>query len=138
MPGLEGALAEIPEDERFGLNPAPADNDDDPSAIQAEGGDPASAGGGTDVPARRAANDGFFVDALPRPLYVQRKLLNGAELVSWAKKNGFTSTLPPEDMHVTVLYSRTAVDPMKMGESWAGDENGHVRVKPGGPRAIER
>jgi phage-related protein (TIGR01555 family) len=138
MPGLEGALAEIPEDERFGLNPSPADNDDDPSAIQAEGGDPASAGGGTNVPARRAANDGFFVDAQPRPLYVQRKLLNGAELVAWAKKNGFTSTLPAEDMHVTVLYSRTAVDPMKMGKSWSGDENGHLRVKPGGPRAIER
>lgn len=65
MPGLDGALAEIPEEERFGLNPEPTD--DDPSAIQAqEGGDPASAGtGGNRVeaePPRRAANDGKPVE----------------------------------------------------------------------------
>ncbi|KMS59142.1 hypothetical protein V474_07780 [Novosphingobium barchaimii LL02] len=142
IPGLDQALSEIPEDERFGLNPKPpADNDDDPNALQSgkEVIVP-SAGGGGSVPARRAANDAaaFFVDATPRPLYVQRKLLNGADLIAWAKANGFTSTLPADDMHVTVLYSRTAVDPMKMGEGWSGDDKGNVRVKPGGPRAIER
>ncbi|QSR18420.1 anti-CBASS protein Acb1 family protein [Novosphingobium sp. KA1] len=139
IPGLEGALAEIPENERFGLNPD--DDGTDPSAIQAEGGDPNLAGGGSSAPARRAAvNDAaaFFVDAAPRPLYVQRKLLNGAALIAWAKANGFKSTLAADDLHVTVLYSKTAVDPMKMGESWSGDENGNIRVKPGGPRAIER
>ncbi|WP_347271644.1 anti-CBASS protein Acb1 family protein [Rhizorhabdus histidinilytica] len=90
--------------------------------------------------ARRAANDAatFFADAKPRPLYVQRKLLNAAELIAWAKDLGFTSTLPADDMHVTVLYSRTAVDPMKMGESWYGDEKGNISIKPGGPRAVER
>ncbi|MFT4056171.1 MAG: DUF1073 domain-containing protein [Novosphingobium sp.] len=141
LPGLDAALDEIPEDERFGLQPKPpADKDDDPSAIVPEGGDPASAGGRAQPPARRAANDAavFFADAQPRPLYVQRKLLNAAPLIAWAKANGFKSTLPAGDMHVTVLYSKTPVDPMKMGEGWSGDENGHVRVKPGGPRAIER
>lgn len=139
IPGLDQALAEIPENERFGLNPD--DDGTDPSAIQAEGGDPNLAGGGGSAPARRAAvNDAaaFFVDAAPRPLYVQRKLLNGAALIAWAKANGFKSTLAADDLHVTVLYSKTAVDPMKMGESWSGDENGNIRVKPGGPRAIER
>ena len=142
IPGLEGALAEIPENERFGLNPD--DDGTDPSAIAAEGGDPDLEGvGGANgsVPPRRAANDaatGFFADAAPRPLYVQRKLLNGAALIAWAKENGFKSTLSADDLHVTVLYSKTAVDPMKMGESWAGDEQGRIRVKPGGPRAIER
>lgn len=137
MPGLDGALAEIPENERFGLNPD--DDGTDPSAIQAEGGDPNLAGGGGSAPARRATTDAaFFIDAAPRPLYVQRKLLNGKDLIAWAKDNGFKSTLYADDLHVTVLYSKTAVDPMKMGESWSGDENGHVRVKPGGPRAIER
>lgn len=107
------------------------------------GGQAISAGrGGAARPARRAvaANDAavFFVDARPRPLYVQRKLLNAAPLIAWAKANGFTSTLSADDMHVTVLYSRTAVDPMKMGEGWSGDDKGVVRVKPGGPRAIER
>lgn len=106
--------------------------------VGAKGGGQQSAGeGGTQEPARRAAND-FFADAAPRPLYVQRKLLNGRDLIAWAKANGFKSTLPADDMHVTVLYSRTPVDPMKMGEGWSGDENGHVRIKPGGPRAIER
>lgn len=139
IPGLDQALAKIPENERFGLNPD--DDGTDPSAIQAEGGDPNLAGGGGSAPARRAAvNDAaaFFVDAAPRPLYVQRKLLNGAALIAWAKANGFKSTLAADDLHVTVLYSKTAVDPMKMGESWSGDENGNIRVKPGGPRAIER
>jgi phage-related protein (TIGR01555 family) len=142
MPGLDGALDELPDDERFGLNPD--DDGTDPSAIAAEGGDPNLEGGGGangSVPPRRAANDavtGFFADAAPRPLYVQRKLLNGAALIAWAKDNGFKSTLSADDLHVTVLYSKTAVDPMRMGESWAGDENGRIRVKPGGPRAIER
>ena len=111
--------------------------------VGSEGGDRTSAGGGGAArPARRAvaANDAavFFVDARPRPLYVQRKLLNAAPLIAWAKANGFTSTLSADDMHVTVLYSRTAVDPMKMGEGWSGDDKGIVRVKPGGPRAVER
>lgn len=142
MPGLADALSKISEDERFGLQPKPpADNDDDdPSAIVPEGGDPASAGGRAQPPARRAANDAavFFADAQPRPLYVQRKLLNGTDIIGWAKKEGFTSTLAADDLHVTVLYSRQPVDPMKMGQAWGEDENGNVRIKPGGPRAVER
>jgi len=58
IPGLDGALAAIPEAERFGLNPD--DDGSDPSALQAKGGDPASqpaAGGDGSAPARRAAND---------------------------------------------------------------------------------
>lgn len=142
MPGLEQALEKIPEAERYGLNPE--DDGTDPSAIQAgKEGDPASAGSGGANPrssARRAVNDAaaFFADAAPRPLYVQRKLLNASALIAWAKDNGFTSNLADDDMNVTVLYSRSPVDPMKMGESWSGDEQGRIRVKPGGPRAIER
>ncbi|UPT53037.1 hypothetical protein [Synechococcus phage Yong-M3-232] len=77
-------------------------------------------------------------DAQPRPLYVSRKLLNGADLIAWAKANGFESTLPAADMHVTVLYSKRPVDPMKMGETWTGEEGGGLTIKPGGPRALER
>lgn len=128
LPGGEGEL---------GIVPVPGTTNGGKEA------DPTSAGAGGANPrslARRAANDAaiFFADAQPRPLYVQRKLLNAAPLIAWAKENGFTSTLPADDMHVTVLYSKTAVDPMKMGESWSGDDKGNVRVKPGGPRAIER
>lgn len=132
LPGLADALAELSKDERFGGGP---DEDDDPSAIIGEGGDPDLRGG-----VRRAANDAahWLTDATPRPLYVQRKLLNAAELIAWAKGNGFDTTLPADDMHVTVLYSRAEVDPMKMGRSWAEDEKGRLTVRPGGPRVIER
>ena len=84
-------------------------------------------------PRRVAAND-----AAPRPLYVKRELLNAADLVAWAKKNGFETTLAAEDMHVTILYSRSPVDPMKMGETWTSEENGGLTIKAGGPRALER
>lgn len=139
LPGLDQALAEIPETERYGLIPDP--DGSDPSALAAKGGDPDLAGGGApSVPARRAANDAatWLADATPRPLYVQRKLLNAADLIAWAKANGFESTLPASDMHVTVLYSRSAVDPMKMGRDWSENEKGQIVVRPGGPRVIER
>jgi phage-related protein (TIGR01555 family) len=135
LPELEQALAEITDDnERWGALP---DGEED---VDLEGGDLSSAGGGNenDLPARRAANDAFFTDAKPKPLYVQRKLLNAGELIKWAKEQGFDTTIPAEDIHVTVLYSRQPVDPMKMGETWSGDENGNLTVKPGGPRAVER
>lgn len=59
LAGLDGALAEIPEDERFPI--AANENDDDPSALQ-EGGDPGLAGAGGDgsVARRRAANDALI------------------------------------------------------------------------------
>jgi hypothetical protein len=59
VPGLDQALAKIPEAERFGLSSEDDGTDDDPSTLQAgKEGDPASAGGGTNAPARRAASDG--------------------------------------------------------------------------------
>ena len=69
---------------------------------------------------------------------MQRKLLNGGDLARWAKDQGFKTTLDPSDMHVTVLYSRNPVDPIKMGTGWGGDEKGNLTVKPGGPRAVEK
>lgn len=41
-------------------------------------------------------------------------------------------------MHVTVLYSREPVDPIKMGTAWGEDEKGNLTIKRGGPRALER
>lgn len=45
-----------------------------------------------------------------RTLYVSRKLLNADELISWAHSQGFTQTLTPDDMHVTICFSRTEID----------------------------
>lgn len=134
LPELEAALAELGDDERYGLA-APDDFDAaEGGGLDLEGG----AGGEREAPPlRRAANDAMR-DAQSRPLYVRRNLLNGADLIKWAKANGFETTLTADDLHVTVLYSRTAVDPMAMGEGWGSDENGELVVRAGGPRALER
>jgi phage-related protein (TIGR01555 family) len=78
---------------------------------------------------RQAAND-----ASPRTLYVSRKVVNAADLIAWAKGQGFKTTLPADDLHVTIAYSRDPVDWMKVGESWAGE----LKVAAGGPRLMER
>lgn len=127
FPELEAALADLPDDERYGIEP---DEDSREEVIE-----PSAEGEVAEEvsPLRRAAND-----AQPRPLYVHRKLLNSADLVKWAKAQGFQTTLPAADMHVTVLYSRNAVDPMAMGDTWTSDPDGGLTIKAGGPRALER
>lgn len=74
----------------------------------------------------------------PAPLYVYRNLLNAADVIAWAKAEGFKTCLPAESMHTTITYSKAAIDWMAMGESWSGDENGHVTVHPGGPRVVSQ
>ena len=83
-------------------------------------------------PASFAAND-------RRSLYVSRKLLNAHDLIDWARAQGFGQTIAPDDLHVTITYSRVPVDWMKMGGTWGwiGDNAEHV-VAPGGPRMVER
>ena len=44
------------------------------------------------------------------PLYVRRDVLNAEQIITWAKAQGFRTTLPAEDMHVTVVYSKALVD----------------------------
>lgn len=77
-------------------------------------------------------------DAEPRTLYVSRKVTNSAEILSWAKAQGFGETLSADDLHVTIAYSKTPVDWMKMGSEWSSEKNGGLVVKPGGPRVVER
>ena len=79
----------------------------------------------------------LITDAKPRSLYVSRKLLNGAELVKWAKGQGFTDIEPADEMHVTVMLSQTPVDWMKVGNEWSSDNEGNMTVAPGGPRVVE-
>lgn len=146
LPGLAEALAAMSEDERFGLSRGDGDegDDTDPSQIQAQqpkGGDPglAGRGGARDNPARRAANDALMVeDATPRTLYVQRKLLNAAEFIAWAKGQGFDTVTAADDLHVTVAYSKTPLDWMKIeGEDWNQEKDGSIEIAPGGVRIVE-
>ena len=37
-------------------------------------------------------------------LYVSRRVVNGAEIVAWAKKAGFRVTYPADELHVTVAF----------------------------------
>lgn len=76
-------------------------------------------------------------DAAPRTLYVQRKLLNAAEFIAWAKSQGFETTTPADDLHVTVAFSRRPVDWMMVGETWSNGEDGKLTIAPGGARLVE-
>lgn len=82
----------------------------------------------------------LLTDASPRTLYVQRKLLNAAEFIAWAKGQGFETTTPGDELHVTIAFSRVAVDWMKAGEAWdwTDAKDGKLTVQPGGPRIVER
>ncbi|NTJ00341.1 DUF1073 domain-containing protein [Agrobacterium rhizogenes] len=76
-------------------------------------------------------------DAAPRSLYVSRKVTNAADIIAWAKGQGFATPLPADDLHVTVMYSPTAVDWMQAGQdSWNAD--GTLIVPPGGPRVVSQ
>lgn len=119
-PGLEQAIAESKVELDFDPVEEP-----DPSALT-QGVEPE-----VDTPRRSAAND-----AAPRTLYVRRDVLNHAEITAWAKGQGFATTVG-EKMHVTVLYSKTPVDWIKMGENWSGDGKGNLTLQPGGPRVVE-
>jgi hypothetical protein len=77
-------------------------------------------------------------DARPRTLYVRRDVLNSDDIVRWAEDQGFTATLPADEMHVTIAFSRTQIDWMKVESTWGGDEDGKFTVKPGGARLVEK
>jgi phage-related protein (TIGR01555 family) len=128
MPGLEGAMETWLEENPDGLD-LDSDSDDgatDPKAAALEGVEPTPAG-----PAKAKAP---VADAAPRSLYISRNVVNAAEILAWAKDQGFTQTLPADELHVTVAYSRTPIDWMKMGEPWDAEKE----VAPGGPRLMER
>jgi phage-related protein (TIGR01555 family) len=80
----------------------------------------------------------LITDARPRSLYVRRNLLNGAEFIRWAKAQGFETTVPADDLHVTITFSRSAVDWMKMGSDWSAKEDGKLTVPAGGARIVEK
>lgn len=44
-------------------------------------------------------------------VYIRRDVLNAEDIIAWAKSIGYQTTLPAEDMHVTIAYSKQAFDP---------------------------
>lgn len=114
LPGLESAIAE------YGSQ---LPDEDDPETDEE----------GNKTPSRTAS----LGDAAPRPLYVQRKVTNGADIMAWAKAQGFETTVPADDLHVTIAYSRQALDWMKVGGDWGSRQDGGLTVAPGGARLVE-
>lgn len=45
--------------------------------------------------------------AAEKTLYVSRTLLNTDPFIAWAKSQGFATTLPPGELHVTIAYAKT-------------------------------
>lgn len=77
--------------------------------------------------------DEMQADAAPRSLYVHRPVKNAAEIIRWAKSQGFKKTLEASDLHVTVAFSRTPLDWMKIDQAWDSE----IKIE-GGARIIER
>ena len=64
------------------------------------------------------------------PMYVCRPLLNTQDLVEWAKSQGFDTTIDPEDLHVTLAYSKAPVD-------WPAPQNNKLVLRPSSERSVE-
>jgi phage-related protein (TIGR01555 family) len=76
-----------------------------PAALPADGSKPANPSTVT-KPTSMVSTE----DAGKRTLYVSRRVLNGEQIATWAKQQGFATTIDPDDMHVTVAFSRQPVD----------------------------
>lgn len=80
-------------------------------------------------------------DAKPVSLYVRRDVTPACakEIQSWALGQGFKGSDLVDGLHVTILYSRTPVDPLKMGAARGGPDGdgSSVTVAEGGPRVLE-
>lgn len=67
-----------------------------------------------------------------RTLYVNRPVKNADEIIAWFKAQGMQTLLPPEEMHVTIAYSKRRVD-------WEalGDENtDEIEMEPSLRRSV--
>ena len=73
-------------------------------------------------------------DAAPRTLYLRRDVVNADEIIKWFKDQGVPEVYAPESLHVTIIYSKTPVDWMKMGQPWEA----RLEVPEGGPRLLEK
>lgn len=70
---------------------------------------------------------------LPQTLYVSRHVENAHEILAWFRAQGLSPLVPPEELHVTVAFSRKPLD-------WdaPGPAAEFVNVPPLSERTIER
>ncbi|KQV83252.1 phage portal protein [Rhizobium sp. Root1220] len=76
-------------------------------------------------------------DAAPRTLYIHRDVVNAGDIKKWAKAQGFDTV--QEDLHVTIIHTRTPLDWIKVGNDieWA-DSGNTIKILAGGPRLMEQ
>jgi len=80
---------------------------------------------------KKPADGGKWVHkVINSTLYVRRNVENSADIIKWAKDHGFEKTLLPSDMHVTVAYSKEAID-------WPEPDDDGVVIKSHRDRAVE-
>jgi uncharacterized protein len=133
MPGMDQALEEIPEDERYGIEQELEPTD--PSALVAANENEVRQlqKRGT-ITAKQA--DALITDARPRSLYGRRDVVNTGDFEAWVKSQGLPEL--QEGLHVTIIYSELPVDWMKIeGEDWNQETNGQIEIPPGGVRLVE-
>lgn len=124
LPGLEAAV------EKFGTLEENEPSEEEIAAAAALAGGapkPGAPANQNKLAQKRAAND-----AAPLTLYVRRDVVNKADIIRWAKSQGFTDIVP--DLHVTIAYSETPVDWFKVGTSWTEK----LEIVAGGPRQMDR
>ena len=118
----------------------------DEAALEKLGAEPLMVGKAAAAAAQAAADDdgaepaamgdalpAHLADGVPRPLYVSRPVVNAKAILAWAARQGIPNLVAPEDLHVTVVWSRDALD---WFAAYQGAEQ--VRVGAGGPRDLER
>lgn len=83
--------------------------------------------------------DAQLIDqSTPRTLYIYRPVLNYKDIAKHYKAQGVDNIYGAE-MHVTVCYSKTPVDWLKVGEdNWGNSADGSLTVRAGGPRVNEQ
>lgn len=67
-----------------------------------------------------------------RPLYASRPVANAEDIIAWAREQGFRTTVPASEMHVTVAHSREPVDGTTVGASAPSE------TVTGGERSVEQ
>lgn len=70
------------------------------------------------------------------PLYVYRSLKNTGPVLKWARSVGIPNLVPANELHVTVINSKTPVDWFELSDGWA--YNSEIVVAEGGARKIKR
>lgn len=131
-PGIDAAYDDYDAKVEAGEIEPGSDDGDEPTEPPAMGSVAAllaAADPGAQQSVRRIAAN----DAAPRSLYVMRPVANAAEILAWARKQGFGDTLSADDLHVTIAYSRDPVDWFKAYAAGAS-----IEIPPGGARQMEQ